>query len=90
VITEKTTTAEKETLLADYEDRLTSYESQFHAYRTWLDKDARASSVLTASMEDHFATDIMEFEWTHQMRSFLHQKYESIGQSTYLAAIRQE
>jgi hypothetical protein len=27
VLTEKTTTAEKERLLADYEDRLTSYES---------------------------------------------------------------
>jgi hypothetical protein len=41
-------------------------------------------------MEDHFAADIVEFEWTHQMWSFLRQKYESIGQSTYLAAIRQE
>jgi hypothetical protein len=34
VILEKTTAAEKEWLLADYEDRLASYESQFHAYRT--------------------------------------------------------
>jgi hypothetical protein len=34
VISEKTTAAEKERLLADYEDRLASYESQFHAYRT--------------------------------------------------------
>jgi hypothetical protein len=41
-------------------------------------------------MEDHFAADIMDFERTHQMRSFLCQKYESTGQSTYLAAIRQE
>jgi hypothetical protein len=59
-------------------------------YRTWLDEDARAGSVLTASMEDRFAADIMDFERTHQMWSFLHQKYESTGQSTYLAAIRQE
>jgi hypothetical protein len=28
--------------------------------------------VLTASMEDHFAADIMDFEQTHQMWSFLH------------------
>jgi hypothetical protein len=90
VISEKTTAAEKEQLLADYEDHLASYESQFHAYRTWLDEDARAGSVLTASMEDHFVADIMDFERTHQMWSFLHQKYESTGQSTYLAAIRQE
>jgi hypothetical protein len=41
----KTTTTEKEKLLADYEDRLPSYESQFHAYNTWLDEDARAGSV---------------------------------------------
>jgi hypothetical protein len=41
-------------------------------------------------MEDRFAADIMNFEWTHQMWSFLHQKYESTGQSTYIAAIRQE
>jgi hypothetical protein len=41
-------------------------------------------------MEDHFAADIMDFEWTHQIWSFLRQKYESTGQSTYLATIRQE
>jgi hypothetical protein len=46
---------------------------------TWLDEDARAGSVLTASMEDHFATDIVDFERTHKMWSFLRQKYESTG-----------
>jgi hypothetical protein len=90
VISEKTTAVEKEQLLTDYEDRLASYESQFHAYMTWLDEDARASSVLIASMEDRFAADIMDFERTHQMWSFLRQKYESTDQSTYLAAICQE
>jgi hypothetical protein len=90
VISEKTTATEKERLLADYEDRLASYESQFHSYRTWLDEDARAGLVLTASMEDRFAADIIDFEWTHQIWSFLHQKYEPIGQSTCLVAIRQE
>jgi hypothetical protein len=90
VISEKTTAVEKEQLLADYEDHLASYESHFHVYRTWLDKDAHVGSVLTASMEDRFAADIVDFERTHQMWSFLHQKYESTGQSTYLAAIRQE
>jgi hypothetical protein len=90
VTIEKTTSAEKEKLLSNYEDRLASYESQFHAYMTLLDEDVRAGSVLTTSMEDRFAADIVEFEWTHQMWSFLHQKYESTGQSTYLAAIHQE
>jgi hypothetical protein len=88
VISENTTTAEKERLLANYEDRLASYESQFHAYRTWLDEDVHAGSVLTAGMEDRFAADIMHFERTHQMWSFICQKYESTRQSTYLAAIR--
>jgi hypothetical protein len=36
-------------------------------YMTWLDNDARAGSVLTASMEDRFAADIVDFERTHQM-----------------------
>jgi hypothetical protein len=65
VFTEKTTAVEKEKLLADYDDRLTSYESQFHTYRTRLDDDAHAGSILTASMEDHFAVDIEDFEQTH-------------------------
>jgi hypothetical protein len=50
VISEKTTVVE-ERLIADYDDRLASYESQFRAYRTWLNEDAWASSVLTASMD---------------------------------------
>jgi uncharacterized protein (DUF1015 family) len=77
MIVEKTITTKKEKLLANYEDRLAPYKSQFHVYRTWLDEDARIGSVLTASMEDHFATDIVDFERTHQMWCFLHQKYES-------------
>jgi hypothetical protein len=90
VITQRTTTIEKEKLLVDYEDHLASYKSQFHAYRIWRDEDAHVGSVLTANMEDHFVADIVEFEWTHQMWSFLHQKYESTGQSTYSATIYQE
>jgi hypothetical protein len=90
VISEKTTVAEKERLLADYEDCLASYESQFHTYMTWLDEDARVGSLLIASMEDHFIIDIMDFERTHQMWSFLRNKYESTGQSTYLSTIHQE
>jgi hypothetical protein len=49
VITEKTTSAGKEKLLSDYEDRMTSYKLQFHAYRAWLDEDARACSGLIAT-----------------------------------------
>jgi hypothetical protein len=52
VITKKASAGEKEVLLVDYDDRMTSYESQFCAYKTWLDEDARAGLVLVASMED--------------------------------------
>jgi hypothetical protein len=41
-------------------------------------------------MDDRFAADIVDFERTHQIWYFLHQKYESNRQSTYLAAICQE
>jgi hypothetical protein len=47
VILEKTTAAEKEMLIVDYEDRLALYESQYSAYRTWLDE--HGGSVLVAS-----------------------------------------
>jgi hypothetical protein len=90
MISEKTTAVEKEMLIADYEDRLASYESQYSAYKTWLDEDARAGSVLVAIMEDCFSADIVEFERSHQKWTFLRSRYEPTGQSTFLAAIRQE
>jgi hypothetical protein len=34
---------------------------------TWLDDDAHVGSILTASMENHFVADIVEFEQTHQI-----------------------
>jgi hypothetical protein len=34
MISEKTTTVEKEVLIANYDDRLSSYESQFCVYKT--------------------------------------------------------
>jgi hypothetical protein len=40
--------------IADYDDHLTLYESQFHAYRTWLDDEAQAGLILVASIEDQF------------------------------------
>jgi hypothetical protein len=67
VISEKTTAAKKEVFLADYDDHLTSYESQFRAYSTWLDEDARIVSVLVTSMEDRFSVEIVEHERSHQM-----------------------
>jgi hypothetical protein len=87
-ISEKIIAAEKERLLSDYDDCLDSYESQFSVYMTWLDEDARAGSVFVASMEDQFFADMMEFEWAHQMWTFLRDRYEPTEQSTFLIAIR--
>jgi hypothetical protein len=41
-------------------------------------------------MEDRFSADIVELERSHQMWTFLRSRYEPTGQSTFLAAIRQE
>jgi hypothetical protein len=64
--------------------------TQFHAYKTWLDEDAWDGSVLVASMEDRFSADIVELERSHQMWTFLRNRYEPTWQSTFLAAIHQE
>jgi hypothetical protein len=90
VIMEKTTVAEKEILIADDDDRLTLYKSQYSACRTWLDEDVWAGSILVASMEDRFFVEIVELERYHQMLTFLHSCYEPIGQSTFLAVIHQD
>lgn len=65
MIAEKTTYDANEKLLAYYDDHLTSYESQFHAYKTWFDEDAWAGAVLIVSIEDYFAADILGFDQTH-------------------------
>ena len=88
MIIEKTTNDKKTVLFDDFAECQASYESQFSTYRTWLDEDARAASILAASMEDRITADIVEFEHAHQMWAFLRDRYEPTGQSTYLAAIR--
>ena len=90
VIPEKATDDQKSELLADFDDRQASYEMQYTAYRAWMDEDARAAAILTASMDDRVAADIICFDHAYQMWSFLRERYEPTGQSTFLAAIRQE
>jgi hypothetical protein len=52
--------------------------TQFHAYKTWLDEDAWDGSVFVASMEDRFSAGIVELERSHQMWTFLRNRYEPI------------
>ncbi|KAJ1262704.1 hypothetical protein BS78_09G130300 [Paspalum vaginatum] len=89
-IPEKATDEAKKELLTDFDDLMASYESQFSAYNAWLDEDARVGSILIASIEDQFASEIADFDWSHQMWSFLRDRHEPIGHFTYFAAIRQE
>jgi len=90
IISDKATDAEKTKLLDEYDASMESYASQFAAYRTWLDEDARAGAVLAASMEEHLSADIVGFDHAHQMWAFLRERYEPTGQCTYIAALRQE
>ncbi|WVZ94245.1 hypothetical protein U9M48_040156 [Paspalum notatum var. saurae] len=90
MIPEKAIDEAKKELLDEFADLLKSYESQFSAYRCWLDEDARAGSILTASMEHQFAAEIVDFDRSHQMWSFFRDRYEPTGHSAYFAAIRQE
>ena len=90
IIPNKATDTEKTKILDDYDASMESYASQFAAYRIWLDEDARADAVLAASMEEQFSAYIVGFEHTHQMLAFLLECYEPTGQSTYIAALRQE
>ena len=89
-IPDKATDDVKTKMLDDYDASMESYASQFATYRTWLDEDARAGAVLAASMEEHISVDIVGFEHAHQMWVFLRERYEPTGQSTYIAALRQE
>jgi len=70
IISDKATDAEKTKLLDEYDASMESYASQFAAYRTWLDEDARAGAVLAASMEEHLSVDIVGFDHAHQVGLF--------------------
>ncbi|WVZ93213.1 hypothetical protein U9M48_039211 [Paspalum notatum var. saurae] len=90
VVPEKASDDEKQKLLDDFAALQKSYEAQFSAYRLWLDEDARAGSIVVASMQDQFAEKIVDFEWSHQIWSFLRDRYEPTSRSAYFAAIRRE
>ena len=68
---------------------MTSYESQFNAYKLWLDEDAQVSYVLAPSVEDQIAAEIVHFNVSHQLWTSLHDRYERTSHSTNLVAICQ-
>ncbi|CAD6269897.1 unnamed protein product [Miscanthus lutarioriparius] len=90
VIPPENSEEEQKKLREAYDDDMASYMSHFRAYRTWLDEDARAGAVLVASMEKHLAGEVIRLDHAAQMWAILRQRYEPSGQSTYIAALRQE
>ena len=90
VIPPENSEEEQKKLREAYDDDMASYMSHFRAYRTWLDEDARAGAVLVASMEKHLAGEVIRLDHAAQMWAVLRQRYEPSGQSTYIAALRQE
>ena len=76
--------------LADYDDAMESYTTQFNAYRTWIDEDARASAIIVASMEVHLTGDVVDLFSAQLMWTRLRDRYEPAGDSLYLAVVRQE
>ena len=73
-----------------FEDAMETFQTQYAAYKTWIDEDARASAILVASMEVHLTGDIVGLASAHVMWTHLRSRYEPSGDSLYLAVMRQE
>lgn len=52
MIPEKTTNKKREELLTDYDNHMSSYDSQFSVSRTWFDENAQVDAIFASSMED--------------------------------------
>lgn len=63
-------------LLDNYDACLAAYDSEYAAYRTWIDEDAAAATILIVTIEDHLSANIVDFEYTPHMWTFLREWYE--------------
>jgi hypothetical protein len=79
MILEKAIGEDMKKLLADYDGQMSPHEPGFHVYKNLLDEDARAGAIFASSMEDRLSTDIVEFEFIHQMWDFIQEHYEPSG-----------
>lgn len=81
---------DKKKLQEDYEEELASFDAQSRAITAWADEDARACSILTASVIQRISNEIVAFPTSHHMWLALQQKYESSSQAVFLEAIQRE
>ena len=42
-----------------FEDAMETFQTQYAAYKIWIDEDKRASTILVASMEVHLTGDVV-------------------------------
>nr|XP_045088990.1 uncharacterized protein LOC120973420 [Aegilops tauschii subsp. strangulata] len=73
-----------------YEEALQTYHGALSVYTQWLDDDARAAAVLTASVLPQFASEFLGLPTVFQMWTCLRQRYEPSGDALYLSVVRQE
>ena len=73
-----------------YEEALQLYHGALYAYTQWLDDDARAAAVLTASVLPQFASEFLGLPTAFEMWTCLRQRYEPSGDALYLSVVRQE
>lgn len=73
-----------------YEEALQAYHGALSVYTQWLDDDARAAAVLTASVLPQFASEFLGLPTVFEMWTRLHQRYEPSGDALYLSVFRQE
>ena len=58
-----------------YNDAMEDYQNQYALYKAWLDKDARASAILVASMEVHLTGAVVTLASAHLMWTHLRDRY---------------
>ena len=62
-----------------YEEALQTYHGALSVYTQWLDDDARAAAVLTASVLPQFASEFLGLPTVFQMWTFLRQLLLSVS-----------
>ena len=73
-----------------YEEALQTYHGALSVYTQWLDDDARAAVVLTASVLPQFASEFLGLPTVFEMWTRLRQHFQPSGDALYLSVVRQE
>ncbi|CAM8997492.1 unnamed protein product [Rhodiola kirilowii] len=80
----------KQKASAEFDDAMESFHNQYTTFRTWMDEDARASSIIVASMEVSLSSDIVCLESAQLMWAHLQERYAPTGDSLFLSVVHRE